>query len=349
MEFIARESGTSVATVSRVLNGKPGISEEVRERVSGLLKASSYKRRTPRKKKRPPQLHSVAFVVSDDLFEMIHKGDDFYGRHLVAVQKAVAEAGLYPILVGYHQDLNKDGTLRCVAEGRVQAVIGEKRVVEDIERIAGTFGLPVVLFNRVSPWSPVDSVGTDMHAAAHTTLEYLYKMGHRCIANFRISEPHAGWDDTCFWQQYFSFAKSHNLSLPDSILQPIHFGLDEHPKAASNFVDQILSGRERPTAILSYDFYMPVLVEALTRRGVKIPEEMSLVGFNDTQDARHLPIPLTTYRQDFDAMAQEAVRLIFDRATRPNCPRRLVRIPGRFISRESCVPPSPARQKESVK
>lgn len=339
MEFIARESGTSVATVSRVLNGKPGISEEVRERVSGLLKASSYKRRTPRKKKRPPQLHSVAFVVSDDLFQRIHRGDAYYGRHLVAVQKAIVGAGLYPVIVGYHQDLNKDGTLRCVAEGRVQAVIGEKRVVGDLERVGREHGVPVVLFNRVSPAGAVDSVGTDMHAAARASLDHLYNMGHRRIANFRLTEPHASWEEVCFWQEYFSFARRHALSLPDALLQPIHFGRDGHGSAADEFVERILAAQPRPTALLSYDFYMPVLVEALARRGVKIPEDMSLVGFNDTQECHSLPVSLTTYRQDFDAIAQEAVRLILDRTARPDFPARMVRIPGKLIARSSCVPP----------
>lgn len=335
MDSIAQELGISIATVSRVLNEKPGISEEVRTKVSALLKERGYQR--PKAKTQKSKLHSVAFVVSDDLLDMINEGDDFYGRHLVAVQRAISEAGLYPVLVGYNQNMNADGMLRCVAERRVQAIVGEIWLPDFAEKIARE--VPVVLFNRSVTLEHVDAVTTDIHYAAQVSLEHLYDLGHRCIAHFRISEPYCRWEGSHFWQQYFSFAKARNLLLPPSILEPIRFGVNEDLKAAREFVNRVLAGNVRPTAIVSYDNYMPSLITALNERGVKIPEEMSLMGFNDLKNADEPPVPLTTYRQNFDALAREAMRLILDRTAQPSFPGRLVRIPGKLIKRKSTVPP----------
>lgn len=335
MDSIAQELGISIATVSRVLNEKPGISEGVRTQVSTLLKKRGYQR--SKAKTHKSKLHSVAFVVSDDLLEMINKGNDYYGRHLVAVQRATSRAGFYPVLVGHNQDMNANGMLRCVAEKRVQAVIGEIWLPDLAEQIAQE--VPVVLFNRSIALEHVDMVTTDIQSAAQVSLEYLYDLGHRCIANFRNSEPYCSWEESYFWQQYFSFAKAKNLLLPPSLLEPINFGVNGDLQAARAFVHRVLAGKVRPTAIVSYDNYMPSLITALHEHGVKIPEEMSLIGFNDLKEAAELPVPLTTYRQNFDALAQEAMRLILDRTAHPSFPGRRVRIPGKLIKRKSAVPP----------
>ncbi len=343
MEMLARELGVSVATISRALNGKPGISDEVRARVEAALKERAYHRSTPQPRKARSRLHTVAFVVSDDLFEKIHQGDDFYGRHLIAVQKAISDAGFYPLLIGYNQDLDSNGMLRCIAEKRAQAIIGESWSVDLTERIARK--VPVVLFNRVAANCCVDTVSTDMHAAAHAELSYLYDLGHRCIALFRLSEPHCGWEDICFWQQYFSFAKKYGLELPAPILEPVVFGTNEHGEAARRYVDRILSSRPRPTAIVTHDSYAGAIIEALAERGIQVPQEMSVVGFNDTKGWMEPKIPLTTYRQNFDALAQEAMRLVLDRAARPEFPARLVRMTGQLIVRDSTAPPLRAPKK----
>lgn len=344
MESIAKELGISIATVSRVLNEKPGISEEVRRKVWDLLKKRSYKRRSSKGKKSKSGLQNVGFLISDYLLKQIHQGNDFYGRHFVAIQRAISEAGFYPLMIGVDQDINSEGKLRCVVERRVQAIIAENYSTDLMVQTAQE--IPVVLFNRISASAHVDTVTTDMHAATQETLEYLYELGHRCIASFRISETHGSWEDICFWQQYYSFAKKHALSLPDSILKPIHFGMNEHWEAAREFVSRILSGTPRPTAILSYDVYMPALWKALEEQGLKVPDEMSLFGFNDTKEASEVPISLTTYRQDFDALAQEAMRLILDRIERGDCPARLVRMPGKLIERASCVRVARVEEKE---
>ncbi len=341
MESIARELGVSVATVSRALNGKPGISDQLRARVEEELKLRSYHKRRSREKspaKAAPKsgssrLHTVAFVVSDDLFEKIMLGNEYYGRHLIAVQKAISEAGLYPLLIGYNQDLNADGMLRCVAERRAQAIIGESWSPALTERIASE--VPVVLFNRIATRGNVDTVSTDFHVALESQMQHLYDLGHRRIAHFRVTPPNHCWENTCFWQQYFTFHLERELPLDWEWMAPISFGVDGHREAARAFADTILSAKRRPTAVVTYDLYAEALLAELSARGVKVPEEISLVGFSNLKGSAELPVPLTTYEQDFDLLAREALRLVIDRFERPDAPPRLVRLNGKMVVRQS--------------
>lgn len=338
LESIAKEMGVSIATISRALNGKPGISDEMRAKVRARLTQRAYHRREPREpRKSRSRLHTVAFVVSDDLFEKIHQGDDFYGRHLIAVQRAISDAGFYPLLIGYNQDLNEDGMLRCVAEKRAQAIIGESWSSDLTDRIAKE--VPVVLFNRIAPNWNVDTVSTDIHVAAQVQLEHLYDLGHRRMAVFRVTPPISGWEDNCFWQQYYTFTQTRGLPLLSEAIGPIRFGKNEHHEAIRRFVDRLLELRERPTAILTHDAYAEHLLEALKERGIAVPQAMSLIGFNAIKESADLSVPLTTYRQDFDALAHEAMHLVLDRFNRPAAPPRLLRIRGSMVLRASTMPP----------
>jgi len=346
MESIAQELGVSVATISRALNGKPGISGELRAKVEERLKAHAYhpRRSRPVSERGSSRVHTVAFVVSDDLLTRITQGDDFYGRHLVAVQKAISDAGLYPLLIGYQQDLDENGMLRCVAEKRVQAIIGESWSPELAERIAKE--VPVVLFNRTSSSAIVDTIATDIHAATQEQLEHLYDLGHRRFGAFRITPPACGWENTCFWQQYFSFHMERGLPLPPEWLEPVRFGQGEHEEAAVRYVERMLSRPQRPTALLTYDHYAEALIHALEAKGLSVPGEMSVVGFNDLKTTPDHIVPLTTYRQDFDKMAAEALRLVLDRQANRDVYPRLVRLAGRLIVRQSAVPPPPQGRAE---
>ncbi len=336
MEVIAAELGVSIATVSRALNGKPGISEAMRTKVHEELRKHGYRKRGgDGAAKKEERQQSLAFVVSNDLFEAITRGSDFYGRHLVAVQRAIAQAGYYPLLVSYEQDLNEEGVLRCVAEERVAGIIGESWNPALLERSK----VPVVLFNRVHQRYVVDTVGTDLHMAAQTQLEYLYDLGHRRIACLRSAPLLANdWENTAYWQQYRSFMEARGLPIPECSRIPADFSAGE-VAAVERFTAQLCAEREQPTAVVTYDLYAARLLEQLTRRGLSVPGDLSLCGFNDLQDGANLAVPLTTWRQPFDALAQEAVRLLEDRIRRSDdFPPRFVRIAGELVIRASCGP-----------
>jgi LacI family transcriptional regulator len=117
-------------------------------------------------------------------------------------------------------------------------------------------------------------------------------------------------------------------------MEPIAFRYENEIEAVSAFLDRILAG-DRATAILTYDVYAGELIRQLANRGLSVPGDISIMGFDDDNHGRFCPIPLATFRQDFDAMATEAVRLVRERAQAPSRAPLMVKVEGKVIVRES--------------
>lgn len=336
LEEIAADLGVSTSTVSRVLNNKPGISERVRKATQKLLDQYGYSKREASSAKRQ-RLKSVAFAVTEVLLEQINAGNAFYGRHLISIQNAVTKAGLYPLLVGTKGDLDSSGLLRCVEEMRVQAVVGEGWSEELIKRHAAE--VPVVLLNMEDPTSRVDAITTNVEYAARLELQHLFDMGHRNIACFRLNVPRCSWEDRRFWKEYYAFCQLHELALGAEYFQPIDFEKNRHAEAVSRFLSSVLKAKKPATAVVTHDAYAPHFIEELARRGLDVPGDFSVVGYNDVQEFWvDSPVAITSYRQDFESMANEAVRLLFSRHKSPEIPARLVQMTGELVSRGSSGP-----------
>src|SRR5690606_9004208 len=98
---ISKEIGVSAATISRVMNGRPGISQKTRKVVLGALEARGFPSKvlTQGASPLPAENATVAYAISSDLSARLEAGDAFYGRHLFAVQSACSTAGIYPLLL----------------------------------------------------------------------------------------------------------------------------------------------------------------------------------------------------------------------------------------------------------
>ena len=169
-------------------------------------------------------------------------------------------------------------------------------------------------------------------------MDCLAELGHRRIANFRpkppSGAPFAHWEDRAFWREYVDYAQDLGLEIPQSWLEPIVFKCENEIEAIGAFLDRILAG-DRATAILTYDIYAAELIRQLANRGLSVPGDISIMGFDDEIHGRVCPIPLATYRQDFDAMATEAVRLVRERAGNLSRAPLMVKVEGKVIVRES--------------
>src|SRR5690606_8027004 len=144
--------------------------------------------------------------------------------------------------------------------------------------------------------------------------------------------------DLAFWNEYVAHSERLALAIPEDWLAPICFDEQTEERAVREFLDRILR-HGRPTASLTYDGYARTLIRALAERGLSVPDDMSLFGFDDDMHGRSCPIRLTTLRQEFECIASEAVRLLRDRIRNPERSAMVVRIDGRIIERNSCAPP----------
>lgn len=338
---IAREIGISAATISRVLNGKPGIAEKTRQEVFQALEQRGYPKKPVKGGYQTLRngTSTIAFAISSKLRERIESGDPFYGRHLLAIQTACAKGGYYPILVDYEQDATPDGSLRCVEEQRVHGVVAENMPEALVENLRKKVG--IVLLNIVRPIAKVDYIIPDVRQAVREQIQHLYKLGHRSIACFRpLPGGHGGWQNHFYWSEFWWMSVNLELNLPPEFFAPIKFSINEEEQAAADFMDRVMSSSNPPTAIVTGDNYAGVIAKNCELRGLRIPEDISLMGYDDRS---HLPgaANLSTYRQNFENMAREALRLLIDRCENLDLPGRLVEVEGEMIHRGSVAPPCP--------
>lgn len=333
---IAREIGISAATISRVLNGRPGIAEKTRKEVLAELELRGYPKKAVRGGFQTLRNGSstIAFAITGKIRELIESGDPFYGRHLMAIQTACSQMGYYPILVDYEHDATPDGGLRCVEEQRVHGVIAEHMPPALVEKLRQQVG--VVLLNIVAPVSKVDYIIPDIRQAAREQVQHLYDIGHRSIACFR-SLP-GGWQNHYYWSEFWWMSIRLGLQLPPEFFETIEFSLNEEGAAAAAFMDKVMKSSKPPTAVVTGDAYTPVLFEECERRGLVVPRDMSIMGFDDRNN---LPsqLSLSTYRQNFEGMARESLRLLIDRCENPDLPSRTVEVEGKIVHRDSVAPP----------
>ncbi len=336
---IAREINISASTISRVLNGKPGIAEATRQTVLSALHERGYP-------KKPIQggvqtlrngSSTIAFAITSKIRERIANGDPFYGRHLLALQTACAQKGYYPILVDYEQDTTPDGGLRCVDEHRVYGVVAEDMPEPMIEKLRSRIG--IVLLNIVRPIPQVDYVIPDVRQAAREQVQFLYDLGHRSIACFRpLPVGFGGWQTHFYWSEFWWMHKKLQLDLPDEFFAPIQFSAHGEEVAAEEFMERVMSSSSPPTAIVTSDNYAGIIMNQCKKRKLRIPKDISLMGYDDR---RYLSgaANLSTYRQNFEGMAREALRLLVDRCENLNLSGRIVEIEGTLIHRDTVAPP----------
>jgi len=272
---------------------------------------------------------------------------DFNNRFFVEVTEAVEYASLqrgYQLLLcnSRHQANLEETHLRQLAERKVDGVIighdpnwGPPETIELLERA----GIPFIfLFSSPSP-TRYDSILLDEHAGVQQVVRYLVSLGHREIAFCRPipgTTPHPR--ETAFRR----LVHEHQVELRENF-----FLSSERLEGAEGqqSVERLLSGRPSPSAIFAGNDRMAlILLKHLAALGVRVPEDLSVVGFDNLSFTEHLTTPLTTVDQPKTELGRRAVELLIERiafptaaeATRPRRPVREVLHPH-LVIRESCA------------
>lgn len=336
---LSRQLKLSASTVSRALRDHPAISSETVARVKKAAELNGYKPKASVNrffKALRGEVSGVVFLVDNAVQERLSERDPFYSQIVWSVERALQKTGTHMILANVRSNLTSSGSLYAIEEGMANGVIIESQDAAMIAKLAQHTS--VVVLNSDPRGQNVDSVIPDIERAARSQMACLAEMGHRRIANFRLKPPSgtpfSHWQDRAFWREYIDYAQDLGLEIPQSWLEPIAFKPENEIETISAFLDRILAG-DRATAILTYDVYAGELIRQLANRGLSVPGDISIMGFDDDIHGRFCPIPLATFRQDFDAMATEAVRLVRERAGNPSRAPLMVKVEGKVIVRES--------------
>jgi DNA-binding LacI/PurR family transcriptional regulator len=305
---VAERAGVAVSTVSRVLSGSENpipISEDTRQKVLLAAKDLSY---------RPhPGARLLRSKTTNTLGLIVREIEDPFFAQLTRQIRSAAKARGYEIALGYAEaeaaEALKISELMIdlrYCDGLLLA--GDlQETGEDVERLNRMgWNIPLVLACRGSSQlvGSNASISTDNRAGALLVMEYLTSLGHREIAF--LGGGRAG-DLQERQETYRQFMQTHF-----GTVNPLYIQSAENSMAGGNQgMQALLSLPQRPTAVFASDDNMAVgAMHAAYQQGVRVPQDISLIGFDDISIAAYLTPPLTTIRQPVEALSQQAVALI---------------------------------------
>lgn len=300
---VAKRAGVGVATVSRVLNNSGYAKPETRERV---LQAAAELGFVPSQLARGlvRRLSATVGLVIPDIT------NPFFPAITRGVEDAASEAGYTVFLCNTDNDPTLESLdVQKLRERRVDGIIfvGTSERRELVERLLAD-QIPVVVTDRQLEHADVDTVLVDNHAGALAACRHLIGLGHRRIAHAAGHRSTRTGQDRC--SGYQEALREAGVPFDESLVSWGDFTYESGYHAA-----QVLLGRTpRPTAIFAAnDLIAFGAMRAAEDAGIRVPEELSVVGFDDIQMASVVRPGLTTVRQPAYEMGRTAMRMLLER------------------------------------
>lgn len=319
---IAAAAGVSMSTVSKVLNGNHDVSAATRQRVQSLLLERSYERRTASATSTPPLVDLVFQELESPWAMEIVRG---------AVEAAAA-AGLKVALTSLTEEPGRRSWLDQICARGTRGVIllladlGLREKAELRSR-----GLPFAVVDPRGEQDPtVTQVGATNWSGGFAATRHLIELGHRRIG--MISGPSDLLCSRARMDGYRSAMESAGLKVDPELMQWSNFHVDGGFKVGS----AMLSMEQPPTAIFAgSDLQALGVLEAARTAHLRVPNDLSLVGFDDLPLSTWTSPPLTTVRQPLAEMASTAVRLVLAQAVNEDATNHNVELATSLVVRET--------------
>jgi LacI family transcriptional regulator len=336
---IAQESGVSPATVSLVLRNRPGVSEETRARVIEIAENLGYQVRPTLTTPRKGRLQTIGMVVKTEP-SLPARANPFYSHVIIGVEDACRNSGIDLLLSTMPvDDSNRPmGVPQMLVRGAADALLMVGTFVDEtIGSISGRKAPPVVLVDAYARTECYDAVVSDNFQAAWQVVDYLIRHGHQHIglvggeaeAYPSIKQRRGG---------YLRALREHEIS--ETYLAEFNI-MKENGYEATR---QLLKKHPQITALFGVnDRVALAAMSAAQDMGKRIPEDISVVGYDDVDFAANAKPPLTTMHVDTVAMGRAAVQMIISRIEHPDSARMTLTIHPTLIERESVARPKPVR------
>jgi LacI family transcriptional regulator len=307
---VAAAAGVSQATVSRVLADAATVSETTRARVLAAVEQVGYVPNLTARTMKTGRTGTVGVVVAD-------LTNPFYPQLLEALGRALDAAGRR-LSVWVADGPKNSAALQAIRERSVDGVVFTTVVEESAElRSALDRQSPLVLVNRLLPEVACDQVGSDNVAGGALVAQYLLAHGRRRIA-FLGGEPSVSTT-----RDRLTGFRDH-LAAAGAPLAAAAHGTYTYASGRAGAL-QLLTDAAPPDALFcSNDLLAFGALDAARERGLRVPEDLWVVGYDDVEQAGWGSMSLTTVRQDVDRLAATAAELLLARMDSPGAPPRHV-------------------------
>lgn len=338
---VAKLAGVGKGTVSRVLNERPGVSPKTAAKVQQAIRELGYRPHVQARRLARNVSDLVCFVLSNRDF--LH---EFHSMVLKGVESYCSGAGRDVVFALWRYSLDESVATvippKIISDrGSVDGVLlAGANHVECVKAIA-EMGLPCVAFGNnligSSSLSEVDAVWYDEATGTREAVKYLAELGHRHIRF--VANLSAPW--------FARNCRAFSDAMIDVGLAPMSVSVNDtfdYTEIAERAVQQILLSDEPTTAIFAgNDAIAVAVIRSLARRRVRVPEDMSVVGFDDVPRSLDVDPRLTTVHVPTEQLGVEMARFLFEKigGMGPAGGARVV--PTRLVVRDSCCAPGASR------
>jgi LacI family transcriptional regulator len=324
---VAQRAGVSQATVSLILNkvSNSNIPEETRMRVEKAIEDLGYRPNTLASSLRLGKTHTLGLILPDS-------ANPFFAEVSRSIENAAFEQNYNLILCNTEGDIKKellyvDVLCNRQVDGIIFVAVGDQ--VDSLQRVLCKH-IPAVMIDRDLPGLEVDAVLTDNFQGGFLATQHLIQLGHRrigCIAGPSSITPSAGRGEG-----YMAALAEYSIPTDEKIFLRGDF----HPHSGWASASTMLTLREPPTAIFAGNDLMAIgALRAITEAGLRVPEDISLVGFDNIELASYTNPPLTTVIQPIQEAGQKAVDFLIERIREPGSSYKRAILPTSLIVRDS--------------
>jgi LacI family transcriptional regulator len=321
---VARAAGVSVATVSKVINGRYGVAEATFTRVMGVVAELGYESSLVASSLRRTRTNVIGILVAD--FE------PFSTELLKAIASANSGSG-YELLAysGPNVDQNRVGwELRSLS--RLAGTLIDGAIIVTPTVLMPSTTIPVVAIDPHTGQGGPSTVGSDNVAGARTATDHLVALGHRRIAHIRgrVDLESAQLREV----GYRESLSAAGISFDPFLVRDGNYRAPETDEAAR----ELLTSPARPTAIFAANDLSAIRVLAVAAElGIRVPEELSVIGFDDVPEAAAATPPLTTMAQPLKEMGGRALEILLDLLKGDSVAQHL-HLPAELVIRASTAP-----------
>ncbi|MFE0817838.1 LacI family DNA-binding transcriptional regulator [Streptomyces sp. NPDC058847] len=294
---VAKKVGVSEATVSRVLNDKPGVSEATRQSVLSALDVLGYERPTQLRGERARLVGLVLPELQNPIFPAFAE----------VIGGALAQQGLTPVLCTQTKGgVSEADYVELLLQQQVSGVVfagglfAQADAPHDHYRLLAERNIPVVLINASIPDLDFPCIACDDAVAVEQSWRHLVSLGHE-----RIGLVLGPADHIPSLRRLRAAVQAAGGSVAEEFVERSMFSLEGGQAAASRLIDRGVTG-----IICASDPLALGAVRATRRRGLSVPHDISVVGYDDSAFMTCTEPPLTTVRQPIEAMGRAAVDLL---------------------------------------
>lgn len=324
---IAAAAGVSKSTVSRVLNDIPGVSPRAREQVRSAIEETGYVPNRAARSLVGRRTGSIGLVVSEPHGRVF--SDPFFASMVRGATEVARPLGVHLVLMLAEDGRARDQLLDYLRHGHVDgALLVSTHAGDPLPGTLVAERLPAVLSARPVTPLPISFVDVDSAAGAGLAVDHLVSRGRTRLAT--IAGPQdmpAGQDRLTGWR---SAAQRHGLAS-----DLVAYGAFDHGSGARAAEELLARGEPVDGLFVASDLMAVAALAVLREHGLRVPEDVAVVGFDDSEAATQARPALTTVRQPVEEMAKALTLTLLDRINDPDAPVTSRVFPPKLVVRAS--------------